>query len=53
MAVEADFFGKTLRPLKIKVTLPEQKTVDIKKNGQIVKRINVRGKAKYFSGRNR
>lgn len=53
MAVEADFFGKTLRPLKIKVTLPEQKTVDIKKNGQIVKRINVRRKAKYFSGRNR
>ena len=30
------------RPLKIKLTLPERKTVDIKKNGNIIKRITVR-----------
>ena len=38
---------------KIKQTLPEQKTVDITKNGQVLKTINVRRKSKYFSGRNR
>ena len=40
-------------PFKVKVTLPEQKTVDIKRNGETIKTINVRRKSKYFSGRNR
>ena len=39
------------RPLKIKLTLPERKTVDIKKNGNIIKRITVRRKSKYFTDR--
>ena len=34
---------------KIKFTLPEQKQEDIKKNGDIVKTINVRHKSKFFS----
>ena len=44
---------KRVRPFKIKLTLPAQKTVAIKKNKQPVKTINVRRKSKYFSGRNR
>ena len=40
------------RPFKIKLTLPEQKTVDIKKNGDIIKTITVRRKSNYFSDRN-
>ena len=48
------YFGKRkLRPLKVKVMLPEEKTVNIKKNGQTIKTINVRQKSKYFSGRNK
>ena len=39
------------RPLKIKLTLPEQKTVDIKKNGNVIKTIRVRRKSKYFNDR--
>ena len=39
------------RPLKIKLTLPERKTVDIKKNGNIIKRKTVRRKSKYFTDR--
>ena len=39
-------------PFKIKLTLPEQKTVNIPKNGQIVKTINVRRKSKHLNGRN-
>ena len=31
--------------------LPEQKQVDIKKNGEIVKTITVRRKSKYFHDR--
>ena len=38
------------RPFKIK--LPEQKAVDIKKNGNIIKTIRVKRKPNYFSDRN-
>ena len=44
---------RTIYPFKIKQTLPEQKTVNIKKNGEIIKTINVKHKSKYFTGRNR
>ena len=37
-------------PFKIKLTLPEQKTVNIPKNEQIVKTINVRRKSKHLNG---
>ena len=37
---------------KIKLTLPEQKIVNITKNRQIVITINVRRKSKYFNERN-
>ena len=40
---------KTKRPFKIKLTLPETKTVDIKKGGNVVKTITVRRKSKYFN----
>ena len=43
---------RTIYPFKIKQTLPEQKTVNIKKNGEM-KTINVKHKSKYFTGRNR
>ena len=43
--------GRRIYPYKIKLTLPEQKTVNIKKNGQVTKTINVRKKSKYFSTR--
>ena len=43
---------KVKRPSKIKITLPEQKTVDIKKNGNVIKTIRVRRKTKYFNDRN-
>ena len=51
MEVGANFVRKKTYPFKINLTLPSQKTVNIKKNGQIVKTINVRRKSKYFSGR--
>ena len=38
-------------PFKIKLTLPERKTVDIKKNGNVIKTIMVRRKSKYFTER--
>ena len=41
------------KPFKVKEVLPQQKLVDIKKDGQILKAINVRRKSTYFSGRNR
>ena len=44
---------RTFYPFKIKLTLPEQKTVNITKNGQTLKPINVRRKSKYFNGINR
>ena len=48
-------FGKknTIYPFNIKEVLPEQKTVNITKGGQIMKTINVRIKSKYFNSRNR
>ena len=44
---------RTIYPFKIKQTLPAQKTVNITKDGQVIKTVNVRGKSKYFSGKNR
>ena len=44
--------GTGIYPFKVKLPLPQQKTVNIKKNGQIVKTINVRRKSKYFNARN-
>ena len=43
---------KDKRPFKIKMTLPEQRTENIKKNGNIIKTITVRRKSKYFTDRN-
>ena len=43
---------KVKRPFKIKVTLPEQKAVNIKKGGNVIKTITARRKAKYFTDRN-
>ena len=43
---------KVKRPFKIKLTLPEQKTVTIKKGGNAIKTIRVRRKTKYFNDRN-
>ena len=36
---------------KIKTLLPEQKTVQIKKNGQIIRTVTVRRKTKKFTDR--
>ena len=36
---------------KIKMLLPEQKTVDIKKNGQVVRTVTVRKKTQKFTDR--
>ena len=44
--------GRRTYPYKIKLPLPEQRAVNIKKNGQTIKTINVRRKSKYFSARN-
>ena len=44
---------RTIYCFKIKQTLPAQKTVNITKDGQVIKTINVRGKSKYFSEKNR
>ena len=52
-AAGSDFKRCTVRPFKIKEILPQQKTVNIKKNEQIIKTINVRRKSSYFSGRTR
>lgn len=48
-----DYVKRKLHPFKVKVTLPKQMAVNIKKNGQTIKTINVRIKSKFFSGRNR
>lgn len=45
--------GKRIYPFRIKQTLPERKTVNITKNGKMVKTINARRKSRYFNGRNR
>ena len=44
---------KTIYPFKITETLPEKKTVNITKNEQIIKTINVKQKSRYFNDRNR
>ena len=43
--------GRRIYPFKVKLPLPEKKTVNIKKNGQIIKTINIRRKSKYSSAR--
>ena len=43
---------KVKKPFKIKLTLPEQRTVTIKKGGNVIKTIRVRCKTKYFTDRN-
>ena len=43
---------KVKKPFKIKLTLPEQRTVTIKKGGNVIKTIQVRCKTKYFTDRN-
>ena len=43
---------KVSKPFKIKLTLPEQKTVIIKNRGNVIKTIRVRRKTKYISDRN-
>ena len=43
---------KVKRSFKVKLALPEQKTVNIKKGGNFIKTITVRQKAKYFNDRN-
>ena len=52
-AIEKRNTRGTVKTFKIKEILPQQKTVDVKKNGQIIKTIRVRRKSRYFSGRNR
>ena len=42
---------KIKKPFKIKTILPEQKTVQIKKNGNVIKNINVRRTTTYFNDR--
>ena len=62
-AAESNFQRRMVRLFKIKEMLPQQKTVNIKKNkktkkkqikktGRVIKTINVRRKSRYFSGRN-
>ena len=51
--VESGFTRRAIKPFKIKEILPQQKTVNIKKNGQIIKTINMRRKSRYFPGRKR
>ena len=43
---------KVSKPIKIKLTLPEQKTATINKVGNVIKTIRVRQKTKYFNNRN-
>ena len=42
---------KPYQKYKIKTLLPEQKTVQIKKNGQVVRTVTVRRKTKRFTDR--
>ena len=44
---------RTVYPFEIEETIPEQKTVNITKNGQIIKTINVKRKSRYINGKNR
>ena len=43
--------GRRIYPFKVKLPLPQQKTVNMKKNGEIIKAINLRRKSKYFNAR--
>ena len=43
---------KISKPFKIKLTLSEQKTVNIKKGSNVIKTIRVRRKSKYFTDGN-
>ena len=45
---KSDFRRRTIRPFKIKEILPQQKTVNIKKDGQVIKIINVRRNQNIF-----
>ena len=36
---------------KIKTLLPEQKTIEIKKNGEVIRRVTVRRKTRNFTDR--
>ena len=47
------FKKRTVYPFKIKQTLPARKAVNITKNGQVIKTINVRRKSKHFMVRKR
>ena len=38
---------------KIKTLLPQSKQVEVKKSGQVVRRMTVRRKSQYFSGNRR
>ena len=40
-------------PFKIKKFLPQSKFGEVKKNGRVLKRMNVRRKSYYFSGKRR
>ena len=43
--------GRRTDPYKIKLPLPEQKQVDIKKKGEVIKTIKVGRKSKHFTTR--
>ena len=38
---------------KIKILLPRSKQIEVKKSGQVVRRMNVRRKSHYFTGNRR
>ena len=42
---------KPYQKFKIKTLLPEQKTIKIKKNGQVIRRVNIRRKTRKFTDR--
>ena len=53
VVARSEFRQRTIRPFKIKEILPQQKTVNIKKDEHVIKTTNVRRKSRYFSGGNR
>ena len=50
---EYDTKKRTLYPFNLKETLPVKRTVNITKNRQAIRTINVRRKSKYFTSKNR
>ena len=52
-AIERYGASGTVKPFNIKEILRQQKAVNIKKNGEIIKRINLSGKSRSLSGKNR